>query len=179
MKGVGAMTQEELERLLEGLHRDCYGWALACCRWNRDEALEVLQTAYVRVIEGAARLNGFPAPRAWLFGVIRRTALERRRRRAVRALGLLRWQRLSPARADAAGPAAEAEEGEARARLRRLLDRLSSRQRDLLHLVFYQDMTIEEAAGVLAISLGTARVHYERGKARLRRLLSEEQVTRP
>lgn len=171
------MTQDELERLLEGLHHDCYGWALSCCRWNRDEALEVLQTAYVRVLEGSARLNGFPAPRAWLFGVIRRTALERRRRRAVRAVGLLRWQRLAPAPPDVEGPGAAAEESEARARLRRLLDRLSSRQRDLLHLVFYQDMTIEEAAGVLAISLGTARAHYERGKARLRRLLADEQVT--
>ena len=81
------MTQEELELLLERLHHDCYGWALACCRWNREEALEVLQTAYVRVLEGRARLNGFPAPRAWLFGVIRRTALEQRRRWAVRAMG--------------------------------------------------------------------------------------------
>jgi RNA polymerase sigma factor (sigma-70 family) len=173
------MNQDELEPLLEQLHHDCYGWALACCRWNREEALEVLQTAYVRVLEGRARLNGFPAPRAWLFGVIRRTALEQRRRWAVRALGLLRWQRLSPAPDGPAQPAAQAEDEEARARLRRLLDRLSSRQRDLLHLVFYQDMTIEEAAGVLSISLGTARAHYERGKARLRQLLAEEQVTRP
>ena len=173
------MNQDELEPLLERLHHDCYGWALACCRWNREEALEVLQTAYVRVLEGRARLNGFPAPRAWLFGVIRRTALEHRRRWAVRALGLLRWQRLSPPQDGPAHPAAQAEDEEARARLRRLLGRLSSRQRDLLHLVFYQDMTIEEAAGVLSISLGTARAHYERGKARLRQLLAEEQVTRP
>ena len=173
------MTQEELELLLERLHHDCYGWALACCRWNREEALEVLQTAYVRVLEGRARLNGFPAPRAWLFGVIRRTALEQRRRWAVRALGMRRWQRLEPVPPGPAGPAAQVEDDEARARLRRLLDRLSSRQRDLLHLVFYQDMTIEEAAGVLSISLGTARAHYERGKARLRNLLAQEQVTRP
>jgi RNA polymerase sigma-70 factor (ECF subfamily) len=43
-----------------------------------------------------------------------------------------------------------------------------------LHLVFYQDLTIAAAADVLGISLGSARVHYERGKAQLRRHLGEE-----
>jgi len=171
------MSQEELEHLLQKVHHDCYGWALACCRWSREDALEVLQTSYMRALEGRARLNGFIPSRAWLFGVIRKTALEHRRRWAVRALGLARWTRLQPLPAGPPSPAAQAEETEARDRLRRLLGRLSARQRDLLHLVFYQDLTIEEAAEVLSISVGTARVHYERGKARLRQLLAQEQVT--
>jgi len=55
-----------------------------------------------------------------------------------------------------------------------MLLRLSPRQRELLHLVFYQELTIEEAAGVLGISVGSARVHYERGKAAVRRMLAED-----
>jgi len=58
--------------------------------------------------------------------------------------------------------------------VRKVLTRLSSRQRELLHLVFYQDLTIEQAAEVLHIPVGTARTHYQRGKARLRDLLAEE-----
>src|SRR5262245_43659730 len=173
------MSQEQLESLLQRMHQDLYGWALACCRWNRDDALDVLQTAYVRALQGRERMNGMPGPRAWLFGVIRRTALEHRRRRFLRALGMSRWQRLLPPPAGPASPEHHVEDDEARRRLWRLLSLLSSRQRDLLHLVFYQDMTIEEAAGVLRISVGTARVHYDRGKARLRQLLIQEQATRP
>jgi RNA polymerase sigma-70 factor (ECF subfamily) len=42
----------------------------------------------------------------------------------------------------------------------------------VLHLVFYQDMTIEEASHILNISLGTARTHFARGKQQLRQLLA-------
>jgi RNA polymerase sigma-70 factor (ECF subfamily) len=53
---------------------------------------------------------------------------------------------------------------------------LATRQREVLELVFGHDMTIEEAARILGISLGSARVHYERGKRRLRRELGEERL---
>jgi len=58
--------------------------------------------------------------------------------------------------------------------LRRALAALPARQRDVLHLVFYQELTIQEAAQVLQVGLGTARTHFERGKARLRELLGDE-----
>jgi len=54
------------------------------------------------------------------------------------------------------------------------LQKLSARQRDVLHLVFYQDLTIADAAAVLGVSIGSARIHYERGKARLRQLLGAD-----
>ena len=54
------------------------------------------------------------------------------------------------------------------------LAQLSKRQQEVLHLVFYQSLTIQDAAIVLAMPVGTARTHYERGKARLRALIGEE-----
>ena len=51
------------------------------------------------------------------------------------------------------------------------LKQLSERQQSVLHLVFYQDLTIEEAAELLNISLGSARTHYQRGKERLKKIL--------
>ncbi len=47
------------------------------------------------------------------------------------------------------------------------------RQRETMQLVFGHDLTIEEAAGVLGISLGSARQHYQRGKQRLGVLLAD------
>ncbi len=68
-------------------------------------------------------------------------------------------------------PAVQLARAERSERLLATLAGLPARQRELLHLVFYQDMSITQAAEVLGIAIGTARTHYERGKARLRRWL--------
>ena len=60
------------------------------------------------------------------------------------------------------------------AELRRCLQQLPARQAEVLHLVFYQDLTINEAAQIMGVGIGSARQHYERGKARLRTLLQPD-----
>ena len=156
-------------------HRAAFGWALACCQWDRSAAEDVLQTAYLKVMDGRARFSGRSEFRTFLFGVIRRTALDERRRHAVRSAFSLDWLRSNGH--DPAGPSSALGAlivDESNASLIAALSKLSGRQREVLHLVFYQDLTIAEAATVLGVTLGSARVHYERGKARLRELLGDD-----
>ena len=85
------------------------------------------------------------------------------------------WRERPPAVAER--PEERLESVERTRRVRRGLAVLSERQRQVLELVFYQDLTIEEASEVLGVSLGTARTHYSRGKSALLRVLSEGQET--
>jgi RNA polymerase sigma factor (sigma-70 family) len=164
------MEATDLQRELELLHADSFGWALSCCRQRKDEAEEVLQTAYIKVLGGRAKFEGRSSFRTWFFGVIRRTASEQHRRRWLRDTLLTRWFAGQP------GSAAPLETDADSSRLRSALSRLPQRQQQVLHLVYYQDLTVEEAAGALGVSLGTARTHFDRGKRRLRQLLAPREA---
>ncbi|HKA88357.1 MAG TPA: RNA polymerase sigma factor [Haliangiales bacterium] len=160
--------QQSNERDLAALHPAAFGWALCLCRWDRPEAEDVLQMTYEKILDGRARFDGRASLRTWLYAVIRRTAADRRRARFLRALRL----RFAPEPAPAPDPARVAEGSERAARVRAALARLSVRQREVLDLVFYHDLTVEEAARVMGVSLGSARRHYDRGKRRLEELLT-------
>jgi RNA polymerase sigma-70 factor (ECF subfamily) len=158
---------------LERLHPMSFAWALNCCRQRREEAQDVLQDVYLRVLDGRAQFAGQASVKTWLFAVIRRTASDRNRQNWLRTALLERWLQREPPSGPTCGAEGELGACEASDGLRAALARLSPRQQEVLHLVFYQDLTIEEAASLLGISLGSARTHFERAKTRLREHLSE------
>jgi len=166
------MTRAELERQLEELHPASFTWALGCCRRDPDDAEEVLQTVYLKIFEGKARFDGRSSLKTWLFAVIRKTAASHGRLRWLRAVRFLPDPDLR-----AADPGESAERRlvgtERAAELVRALGKLARRQREVLELVFYHELTIEEAGRTLGISLGAARQHYQRGKQRLQALLEQ------
>ncbi len=170
------MSPDDLAAQLEQLHAAAFGWALSCCGWDRPAAEDVLQASYLKILDGRARFDGRSTVRTWVFGVIRRSAAEARRRAVLwRWLPLARLL-LGPEAADGRpDPETALVRADEAARLVKALARLPNRQREVLHLVFYEDLTIAEAASVLDIALGTARTHYERGKMALRQMLEEKE----
>jgi len=168
------MDRSELERALEFLHNASWGWALACCARDRDLAEDVLQSAYLRILSGRARFDGRSSFKTWMFGVIRLVALEETRRLRLGAM----FDAIAEDVDDFVDPSPPAdvvaEWSERSAALIAALARLSPRQREVLHLVFYHDMTIEEAATVMNVSIGSARTHYDRGKKALAKQLARE-----
>ena len=171
------MDRRELERELERLHAESWGWALACSGRDHGAAEDALQTAYLRIVSGRAKFGGRSSFKSWLFGVIRLTAMEELRR-----AGVDRWRvgGSETAFSGAVDPSPGADEtierAERNSTLVSAMAILSPRQREVLQLVFYHGMTIEEAAGVMGVSVGSARTHYERGKKTLAGQINEVDV---
>lgn len=67
------MEISELKAELEKLHPASFGWALSCCRRNHADAEEVLQTVYLKILQGKAIYRGESKLQTWLFAVIRKT----------------------------------------------------------------------------------------------------------
>lgn len=161
------MNRADLEQQLEALHPASFAWALGLSGRDADEAQDVLQETYLKIFDGKARFEGRSTLKTWLFAVIRRTAANRRR---------LRWLRdLRFVSADVRDVADGGDSAERRvllsertSALLQALQRLARRQREVIELVFYHDMSVEEAAGVVGVSVGTARIHYHRAKQRLK-----------
>jgi len=166
------LTRDEIERELEYLHQESYAWALACCRHNPSDAEDVLQMTYLKILDGSAHFAGRSSFRTWLFGVIRRTAA-RKWRNLVNRDRLLRVFFQFQHEATIPGIDTGLEYPDNSRKLVSALHLLSQRQREMLQLVFYHGMTIEEAANTLGIAVGSARTHYTRGKRNLAKRLGE------
>ena len=165
-------------RELEQLHDQCFSWALTCTRGRRAEAEDVLQMSYLAIVEGRARFGGVSSLRTWLFAVIRNHARSRWRRARQSLQTIARLHSFAPSEepsisTDSLGDYQRSQDSD---RIMAAWRSLPPRQREVLDLVFYRDLPIAEAAAVLGVALGTARTHYERGKAALRRLLTDQEV---
>lgn len=169
------MQRDELQIQLAELHSDSYAWAVRCCAGDHLAAEEVLQESYLKVLR---KIKGFKAQasfKTWLFAIIRYTAIDyvkaKSKRRTVRIedqdgdLSILELSKDSAL-----------DNGQLQLIFRQALAQLSPQQKQMLHLVFYQNCSIQEAAEIMGIQLGTARTHYERGKNRLRQLLDKEGI---
>jgi len=164
------MDHAELARELERLHGESFGWALCCCMRDQELAEDVVQETYVKILGGKAKYDGRAELKTWLFAVIRRTAADERRRRLIRKLRLRFYE--PPASAQAPADVA-LYRSEFQDTFRLALANLPRRQREVLQLVFYHEMSLSQAAAAMGVSLGSARTHYDRGKQSIRETVTE------
>jgi len=152
------MSISKVEHLLKKHHQSTFFWACQCCNYREEEAKEVLQMVYLKIIEKKAIYNEKAAFKTWLFSVIRYTAIDFLKKENV-------FENLENLEI------AEEEIKQDRIDYKALLLKLPKRQHQVLLLAFYHEMTLENIAKITGLHIGTVRTHYERGKEALRRHL--------
>lgn len=165
---------------LEMLHGDAFGWAKSCCNYQKEEAKEVVQIAYMRILSGKAQFKIQQASlKTWLFGVIFNIAREQRKKNKRNQIGFFDHFNLKNENSDNLPQNSEeiAFDQEQNKEIYQAIKSLSQRQQEIIELVFYRDLTIEEAAQVTHLSVGTARTHYARAKSELSKILKDTRIT--
>lgn len=166
------MTSQELKVKLEALHMQSFAWALRCCGEHTADAQDVLQNTYVKILAGKARFKQQSSFKTWLFSVIKYTAIDHYKTQERSSVFSLDHSGKPVQETFKSSTQEEVEENnQQRLLFLKGLAQLSKQQQQVLHLVFYQACTIEEAASIMNIQLGTARTHYERGKKQLKKWL--------
>lgn len=149
-------------RELYDRHADrVYRFALSLVR-NGHLAEEVLQETMLAVWKQAEKFRGSSKATTWILGIARN-----------QAYGLLRREKKGERLPeDPAHEADPAEAAEIDVRVKQALETLSPEHQEALHLVFYEEMSLADAAAVLGVPEGTvkSRLYYAR-KALAKELL--------
>ncbi|MEU3663820.1 SigE family RNA polymerase sigma factor [Streptomyces sp. NPDC032940] len=159
-RGDGAL-HDFVESRRPALFRSAY---LIC--GNRDEAEDLVQTTLVKVVLGWRRLQGLDNVEAYARRTMYHTFIAGRRRfwRREQAYGEV---------PDRAGPEPDTETGLV---VRAALARLTPRQRAVLVLRYWEDLSVERTAAVLGMRENTVKSHTARGLAALRAEVGRERV---
>ncbi len=140
---------------------------------NAHDAEDVVQEAFLRAYRELNRFDAARPFRAWLYTIAANAAKNALRTRSRRGESVLCEEMPScPHAMETARRAAM--RGELRERLYAAMDTLPPRDAALVRLHYTEGFSINEAAGIVGVREGTAKVALHRARRRLRERLIEE-----
>lgn len=161
MRGADAALHAFVEGRRTALFRSAY---LLC--GNRDEAEDLVQTTLVKVVLGGRRYGRLDNLEAYARQTLINTFIAGRRRfwRREHAYGELPETAAAPADNDTG------------LMVRAALAKLAPKQRAVLVLRYWEDLSVNDTADLLGMRVSTVKSHTARGIAAMRAAVREEHV---
>jgi RNA polymerase sigma-70 factor (ECF subfamily) len=141
-------------RVVRVLKDPVYRFALRLCR-DRDAAEDITQQTFLAVWENIRSFEGRSRFSTWVFGIAYRQYLTVRRwdMQSPDTVPLQEWHQDD----DALDPGSAVVDADQRDRLRRAVYALPDPYREVVCLVYLQELTCRETAEVLTIPIGTVK----------------------
>jgi RNA polymerase sigma-70 factor (ECF subfamily) len=154
---------EAIELIIKAFRRKVFGLAYSFLH-NREAAEDVAQEVFIRIWGALPTYDGRASVSAWIYAITRNASVSALR--ALRPLASLNDAEIMSA-VDLADTAASDEAAIDSDALRRLVDQLPPKQRQVVALFYMQEQSHEEVAAMLAMPLGTVKTLLHRARARL------------
>jgi len=158
--------------LLRRYEGDVYGY-LVRLLGNRHDAEDAAQNAFVSAVRSLPRYRERGTFKSWLFRIAHREGgrVLRRRRRSRESVGLHGAEALDAMPADLDTPDCDLLSREDVVRVRAALERLPNKEREVVVLRAFSELTFKEIATATGCPIGTALARMRRATGRLRKWL--------
>ena len=145
---------------------------------NRTDAEDLSQEVFIKAYQSLRKFRGDAKFSSWLYRITVNTCMDHRRkkwwriRKANAPMNQKDEQMVDLLQSDAPGPEQSAQHAMREGHLRHALDQLSQRERDIFILRHDHDLSLQEIAEALSISLGTVKSTLFNAVRRLRNELA-------
>jgi len=159
-KKIGQGDANALEQLYYLTERSLYAYALSLSK-NHDEALELMQETYLKILSAAHLYQSMGKPLAWIFTIARNLFYSQKRRDAFREIR-------DPADIAADQRFSYVTDTDDRMVLQAVLNILTEEERSIVLLHAVSGFRHREIAGILGLGLSTTLSKYQRALKKLR-----------
>lgn len=170
-RGLKRQDADLLDRLIERYQHRLLRYLLFLTG-NREISEDLFQETWMRVLLRGAQYNGKARFDTWLFTIARNLVIDLSRKRTAISLDELSEssdeERPIEFPINEPSPLEQIQTGEDRAEVNEVLHLLESNSREVLVLRFYEELSLEEIAGVTKAPLSTVKSRLYRGLAALK-----------
>jgi len=170
-RGLKQQDPELLDRLIE-LYQHRLLRYLLFLTGNREVSEDLFQETWMRVLLRGGQYNGKARFDTWLFTIARNLVIDLSRKRTMASLDELSDgsddERPMEFPGHEPSPLEQFQSGEDRAEVSAVLLKLESNSREVLLLRFYEELSLEEIAGLTKAPLSTVKSRLYRGLAALK-----------
>jgi RNA polymerase sigma-70 factor (ECF subfamily) len=180
--GLKKQNPELLDHLIE-LYQHRLLRYLLFLTGKREVAEDLFQETWIRVLIRGSQYNGKARFDTWLFTIARNLVIDLSRKRTMASLDEMSEvngeDRPFEIAIDAPSPLEQFESREDRAEVGEVLLKLDSTYREVLVLRFYEELSLDEIAGVTKAPLSTVKSRLYRGLAALKPEMERIRAARP
>lgn len=167
VEAAQAGDREAFQSLVAATYRDVFTLALRLCR-SEDDALDVAQEAYLRGYRSIGKFRGDAKFSTWMYRITANCASTHLKKRSRHRHDALDDQPEPTDAEPSRDPVGRAESTELRARLDEALGTLAPKLRAVVVLRDIYDLTHEDIADQLGISVSASKVRLHRARHQLR-----------
>lgn len=164
---------EEFEAIYTEYYQRIYAFLFKMCQ-DRDLSEELTQESFYQALKSFHRYDGSCSLFTWLAAIAKNTYFKHLRKASNRQSDLLSAEDVSVLADDTDDPAELLQKRAELDALRRIVDQLPEKYRDVVILRVYGDLPFAEIAKSLKISENSAKVLFYRAKNQIREELSDD-----